>query len=123
MIAADFARRAARRALPALSLLLASACATVGEPPRPDASMGLVIARDRCAACHQIGGSGESPNPRAPAFGTIVERPGMTEGYLAAFLADGHDYPVEMGFRLESYQAASLAACMVRWRSGATPQP
>lgn len=120
MNAAKFGQLTARPAL--LSLLLAlSACSTVGEPPKSSASMGLLIARDRCAACHQTGGSGESPNSRAPAFGEIVNRPGMTQERLAAFLKDSHNYPIEMGFRLEPHQVDSLAAYMIGWQSGGTP--
>ena len=35
----------------------------------------------------------------------------------AAFLRDSHNYPIEMGFRLEPHQVDSLVAYMVRWRA------
>jgi mono/diheme cytochrome c family protein len=121
-------RSAARRlgiGLMAPGLLLAlAACETVGEPPAADASMGLLIARDNCGSCHQLGGAGESPNPRATPFGEIVSRPGMTPDALAGWLRDGHNYPVEMGFHLEPRQVDSLVAYMMRWRAeGAPPAP
>jgi mono/diheme cytochrome c family protein len=115
-------RPAVMLALPGL-LLAVSACQTlgVGEPPASSASMGLLIARDSCGGCHQTGGSGASPNPQAPPFGDIVNRPGMTSEALAAFLRDSHNYPVEMGFRLEPHQIDSLVAYMIRWRRGPAP--
>jgi mono/diheme cytochrome c family protein len=108
--------------LPCLLLALA-ACSSlrVGDPPASDASMGLLIARDSCGSCHGIGGGGESPNPQAPAFGEIASRPGMTPEALAAWLRDGHNYPIEMGFHLEPHQVDSLVAYMIRWRSAAAP--
>ena len=108
--------------LPCLMLALA-ACASmrVGEPPESDASMGLLIARDSCGSCHAIGGGGESPNPRATAIGEIASRPGMTPEALAAWLRDGHNYPVEMGFHLEPHQVDSLVAYMMRWRADGSP--
>ena len=83
--------------------------------------LGLIIARDRCAGCHQTGGAGESPNANAPTFGEIVNRPGVTPETLAAWLRDGHNYPLEMGFRLEPHQVDSLVAYMIRWRTEAAP--
>lgn len=100
-------------------LLTLAACAT-SEPPAPDASMGLLIARDSCAGCHQIGGGGDSPNARAPTFREIASRPGMTPEALAAFLRDSHNYPVEMGFQLQPHQVDSLVAYMIRWRADAS---
>lgn len=107
-----------RLALAGLVLALA-ACETMpdDEPPAANASMGLLIARDSCGGCHLTGGGGESPNPRAPTFNEIVSRPGMTPDALAAWLRDGHNYPVEMGFRLEPHQVDSLVAYMLRWRA------
>jgi mono/diheme cytochrome c family protein len=97
-----------------------AACAT-GVPPASDPSMGLLIARDSCAGCHQTGGGGESPNERAPAFREIASRPGMTPERLAAFLRDSHNYPVEMGFHLQPHQVDSLVAYMMRWRADGVP--
>ena len=117
------ARLGAWAGLPCLLLAL-TACDTlrVGEPPAADASMGLLIARDSCDGCHSIGGGpSESPNPQAPPFGDIVSRPGLTPEALAAWLRDGHNYPVEMGFHLEPHQVDSLVAYMIRWRAEGVP--
>lgn len=109
--------------LPAILLALA-ACATTpesaaNEPPyEPSASMGMLIARQSCAECHQTGGTGESPNPQATAFREIANRRGITQETLTAWLTDGHNYPAEMGFDLEPHQVESLAAYMIRQQSG-----
>ncbi len=108
----------AKLALPGLLLALA-ACETTGEAPyAPDASMGMLIARDSCAACHQTGLNGDSPNEDATPFHEVASRPGMTEESLAAWLRDGHNYPAEMNLRLEPHQVDSLVAYMLRLRSG-----
>ena len=109
-------------ALVAPGLLLAlAACESLGEAPKADPSMGLLIAQDNCSQCHQTGGSGASPNPNAPTFEEIVNRPGMTSESLAAWLRDAHNYPIEMGFRLEPHQIDSLALYMIRWRHEPPP--
>ncbi|MXO59926.1 hypothetical protein GRI89_10280 [Altererythrobacter salegens] len=110
-------------AAPSGLLLALAACSTVGEPPEASASMGLIIARDKCGGCHQTGGGGESTNERAPTFAEIVDRPGMTPEALGAFLRDSHNYPIEMGFRLEPHEVDSLVAYMIRWRSEHSPLP
>jgi hypothetical protein len=84
----------------------------------------MLIARDSCSGCHSTGLNGESPNSRALPFREIVNRPGLTPEALAAWLKDGHDYPVEMGFVLAPHRVDSLVAYMMRQRSQATsPQP
>ncbi|GAA0266570.1 hypothetical protein GCM10009127_02620 [Alteraurantiacibacter aestuarii] len=109
----------AKLGLPCLLLALA-ACATTtdGAPYAPDASMGMLIARDSCAECHATGRTGDSPNEDATAFREIAGRPAMTQQALAAWLTDGHNYPAEMGFTLEQHQIESLAAFMIRLRAG-----
>ncbi len=111
-------KAAAWLALPVLLLALA-ACETTpdGAPYAANASMGMLIAQDNCAACHQTGLSGDSPNPQAPPFHDIVNRPGLTQEGLAAWLKDGHDYPAEMGFSLQDHEVDSLVAYMIRQQS------
>lgn len=105
--------------LPFASLAL-SACETTPEgeaPYEPSASMGMLIARDNCASCHELFLDRESPNPDAPSFREIVNRPGMTPEMLAAWLRDGHNYPAEMGFHLEPHRVDSLVLYMIRQQS------
>lgn len=112
------AGNAKRLALSCLLLFLA-ACATTpdGASYEPDASMGMIIARDDCAGCHELFLDRESPNPRAPPFREIVNRPGMTPELLATWLKDGHNYPAEMGFHLEPHKVDSLVAYMIRQKA------
>lgn len=118
----DMRRRAGLRALISVGLtsilFTVSACQTFANyaPPAASPSMGFIIARNSCAECHQMGGPGASPNPQAPPFSEIVNRPGMTEEALRRWLQASHNYPVEMGFYLEPHQIDSLVAYMIRWR-------
>jgi mono/diheme cytochrome c family protein len=78
---------------PALAL---GACE--GEPARPPAAPlavaqkaqiddGRRLAEKNCAACHAVGATGESPNPRAPVFRTVLDR--YNAGLLATELIVG----------------------------------
>lgn len=113
--------RPAIGSLAPLLLLAVAGCQTVGEGPPSDPSMGLLIAENNCSRCHLTGGGGASPNPNAPTFRAIVNRPGMTPEALAGWLRDGHNYPVEMGFHLEPHQVDSLVAYMIRSRLDEPP--
>jgi mono/diheme cytochrome c family protein len=57
----------------ALSL---AACAAQPETPEQSALIedGREIAEAQCAACHAVGHYGESPNPQAPVFRTVLSR-------------------------------------------------
>ncbi len=123
---APIARRHGLFRLSPLAMLALAACQSVpnGPPFEPDPSIGMLIARDSCSGCHSTGPNGESPNSRALPFREIVDRPGLTPEALAAWLKDGHDYPVEMGFVLAPHQVDSLVAYMMRQRLAETaPQP
>jgi cytochrome c len=62
----------------ALAALLAAAC--TGTPAPDDSAAALQVADGRsiaeaqCAGCHAVGEYGESPNPAAPTFRTILTR-------------------------------------------------
>jgi mono/diheme cytochrome c family protein len=109
---------AGRLALASIVLALA-ACTNApnSTPNQADASMGMLIARDNCASCHELFLDRESPNPNAPPFRAIVNRPGMTPQLLATWLKDGHNYPAEMGFYLEPGKVDSLVAYMIRQKA------
>ena len=107
-------------ALGAMSCLLLglSACETTDVPPyEPNASMGMLIARDNCASCHETFAASESPEPRAPSFRQIASRPGMTPETLSSWLRDAHNYPIDMGFSLAQHQADSLVAYIMSERA------
>lgn len=62
-----------------VAALLLGACTATPEPAvvpseADRASDGRDIAEAQCAACHAVGTYGESPNPVAPPFRTILSR-------------------------------------------------
>lgn len=50
-----------------------------------------------------------SPNPEAPSFEDIANRPGVTSTTLQQFLRDSHNYPEAMNFHVDQTQIADLA--------------
>jgi mono/diheme cytochrome c family protein len=67
-----------RIAVVACVLLLAGCAAQGGaEPPADNAALvedGRAIAEAQCAGCHAVGEYGDSPNPAAPPFRTVLTR-------------------------------------------------
>ncbi len=81
------------------------------DAQRPDnlesVAVGRKVAERVCSACHAVGKTGESPNPRSPRFpliaerypdanpagvltdGTVVRHPGMPEFHMLEFETDG----------------------------------
>ncbi len=53
--------------------LALAACASP-QAPDPRIADGRAIAEAQCAACHAVGEFGESPNPAAPTFRTVLTR-------------------------------------------------
>lgn len=69
-------------------LLIVSAEARQATPqPAPDLARGQSIAQEKCAACHAIGPSGDSPLPDAPRFRDLHERFDVAD--LQEALAEG----------------------------------
>jgi mono/diheme cytochrome c family protein len=54
-----------------LAAIAACAAGPAAAASSPGVDHGAQIAASRCAACHQIGAEGPSPNPSAPAFGRL----------------------------------------------------
>lgn len=70
-----------RLMLAAMAALAVSACAppppvgvSVGAELDALAEDGRAIAETQCARCHAIGEYGDSPNPMAPTFRTVLSR-------------------------------------------------
>ncbi|MGE0595589.1 MAG: cytochrome c [Hyphomonadaceae bacterium] len=67
-----------RRLVALFAVFATAACAgAVETPPSQQASMaqdGREIAEAECAGCHAVGPYGESPNPTAPVFRTVLAR-------------------------------------------------
>ena len=68
--------------------LIVSAEARQATPqPPPDLARGQAIAQEKCAACHAIGLTGDSPIPDAPRFRDLHERFDVAD--LQEALAEG----------------------------------
>ena len=108
-------------------LTLLSACTTtqtessIAASAKPE--QALVIDRTKqdrhafvqaaCGGCHAVDPPGLSPNPQAPAFEAIVNRPGLSEDTLADWLSDAHNYPEVMDFDLEPRHIEWIAEHML----------
>jgi mono/diheme cytochrome c family protein len=86
------------RAIGTAATLSACLCAlTLGagaqEPHAPDVSAGRSLALAVCTACHLVvpdQGMEPIPNPPAPPFPSIVNRPGTTAESLLQFMRGSH---------------------------------
>lgn len=87
---------ASRTAAIAAACLACAACvshddATPSESALSAAERGFSIAEGSCAECHAISaGEPQSPNPAAPAFDALANRPDMTRTALAVLLRTPH---------------------------------
>jgi len=79
------------------SALILSACAGQSEPAATESLVndGRAIAEAQCAACHAVGEYGESPNPTAPHFRTLLSRyrADVLEEELIAGIQVAHPMP------------------------------
>ena len=112
-------------ALNLLALALAGCQLTQEQPLGPHSSeltpfdrnspewAGLKFARNRCADCHAVERDQASPNPAAPTFVAIANRPGMDRQGLSNWLAEGHDYPDQMYFEIPAEHIDELVAYVV----------
>ncbi len=77
-----------------------------------------------CGGCHAVDPPGLSPNPQAPSFETIANRPGLSEDTLASWLSNAHNYPEVMDFDLEPRHVDWIAEHMISLRrKDYTPPP
>ena len=90
--------------------------ASSAEPAPGPSHPGLTIAQGTCGGCHAVERHGLSPNPKAPPFAAIVNRPGVTPETLSSWLRDAHNYPEEMEFYLEGPEVDQLVAYMLTLR-------
>lgn len=70
-----------RMSILAAAICLATACApqvdtraVSGVSRQDQIADGREIAQNQCSSCHAVGTSGESPNPAAPTFRTVLSR-------------------------------------------------
>lgn len=107
-------------------LALIAACATLitGCQTGPAARQTLAqlpasppaFVEAACGGCHAVEPPFLSPNPESPSFAAIANRQGLTEGTLAAWLIDAHNYPEQMDFDLTRPQAEQIADYMITLR-------
>lgn len=95
-----------------LALTLA-ACATTPEPApaRPPAFVEAA-----CGGCHATEPPYLSPNPQAPSFEAIANRPGVTKATVRAWLVNAHNYPEDMDFTLTRDHVEEVSAYMITLR-------
>ena len=120
-------------ALVVLPFLALAGCTTPGTD-NPPAMLGKATApspdtrapafvEGACGGCHAVEPPFLSPNPAAPSFAGIANRPGLSQASLAAWLADAHNYPEDMDFTLTQRQIDQIAAYMVTLRgAGYVPE-
>jgi hypothetical protein len=89
-----------------------SARTSVPAPP----GRALAFVQGSCGGCHAVDRHGISPNPDAPPFAAIVNRPGLTAETLSIWLRDAHNYPDEMEFYLEGPEVELLVEHMLTLR-------
>jgi cytochrome c len=74
-------------ALAACALFVGAAAGQAVPQPEPDLASGLAIAQDKCATCHAIGLTGDSPLADAPKFRELHTRFDVAD--LQEALAEG----------------------------------
>ncbi len=96
----------------ALAVLGLSACATTPQAsPQPPAFVEAA-----CGGCHAVEPPYESPNPSAPTFESVANRPGVTKATIRAWLISAHNYPEVMDFDLEREHVDEVADYMITLR-------
>ena len=80
------------------------------------AQRGRTFAETHCTQCHAIMANGTSPNPEASPWDDVANREGLTAQTFATFLADAHNYPAAMDFRVERRVIGDIAAYMLTLR-------
>src|SRR5688572_19353577 len=95
----------------ACALFSLTACASAATEPSTTglAADGRDIAEAQCARCHAVGSYGDSPNPAAPPFRTLLGqyRPEVLEEELIAGIAIAHPMPA---FQFNPVSADALIA-------------
>ena len=85
-----------------------------GAPAQAQAARnaGEALVKERCAACHAIGRSGASPNPKAPPLREIARkyRPADLEEAFAEGVMVSHQAVDMPAFELEPAQIDALVA-------------
>lgn len=90
----------------------------------PDAALALdTFVQASCASCHGIETGTLSPNPNAPTFENIANRPSVTRDTLRTYLLDAHNYPVDMDFELTPEHADAVTNYILGLQSAEYTRP
>ena len=92
-------------------LLTVQVAQAAGNPKR-----GEQIAQRNCSACHAVGRSGASTNPKSPPFRTLAQRYPLKdlEESMAEGLMVGHEGPEMPVFEFRPTQIADLMAYLAK---------
>ncbi|MGJ0506053.1 MAG: c-type cytochrome [Methylocystis sp.] len=96
-----------------LSALLAGLFGAAAQAASPETlRRGAAIAKRNCSACHAIGRSGASPNPKSPPFRNLSRRYPLSnlEEALGEGIVVGHEGLDMPQFRFDSGQVEALLA-------------
>lgn len=69
-----------------------------------------------CGGCHAVEPPFLSPNPQAPSFEAVANRPGVTKATVRAWLVNAHNYPEVMDFDLNRDHVDEVATYMIKLR-------
>jgi len=102
------------------ALLLTAACGTMPAPePRVAAAAQPAppaFVEAACGGCHAVDPPYLSPNPQAPSFESVANRPGVTKATIRAWLVNAHNYPEAMDFDLNRERVDEIADYMITLR-------
>lgn len=92
-----------------IACLAVTGIASADEPPG-DAAKGAVLVKNKCAHCHAIKATGDSPLAEAPALRTLKSRYPLETLYeaFAEGITTGH--PDMPEFQLQPYQISDMLA-------------
>ncbi len=96
-----------------VALGLAACTTTPQRKPQPEPPVFVEAA---CAGCHAVEPPFLSPNPSAPSFAAIANRPGVTRATIRAWLVNAHNYPEQMDFTLEREHVDDTVDYMITLR-------
>lgn len=96
--------------------LLTAACATTPQPGPESAPEPPAFVEAACGGCHAVEPPYLSPNPAAPTFESIANRPGVTRATIHAWLVNAHNYPEQMDFDLQRAQVDQTVDYMITLR-------
>lgn len=105
-----------RATLGLATLAVLAACQTATQPVAKARPEDHALAQAACGGCHSVEPYGLSPNPDAPEWPAIANRPGLTRETLTRWLVDAHNYPAEMDFYLEEDEVQQLVDYMLTLR-------